>query len=69
MPELPEVEAYRLLAASRALHRPIASVDAPDSWILKRGLVPQAIATALGLPEQPDRQPQERPCCRASEKD
>lgn len=47
MPELPEVEAYRLLAASRALHRPIASVDAPDSWILKRGLVPQAIATAL----------------------
>lgn len=36
MPELPEVEAYRSLAEA-ALARPVASVDAPDGWYLKRG--------------------------------
>ena len=36
MPELIEVEAYRRLA-EQALGRPIAAVDAPDAWFLKRG--------------------------------
>jgi formamidopyrimidine-DNA glycosylase len=47
MPELPEVEAYRRLAESRALGRAIAAVDAPDEWILKRGLTPRAVVDAL----------------------
>ncbi len=34
MPELPEVESYRLLAES-ALGRTIASVSSPDRWFLK----------------------------------
>ncbi len=38
MPELAEVEAYRRLAESRALGRPIAVVAAPDAWYLKGGL-------------------------------
>ncbi len=46
MPELPEVEAYRALAAT-ALHRPIASVDAPDAWFLKGGVDAGAVAGAL----------------------
>jgi len=37
VPELPEVEAYRLLA-ERALERPIKSIDAPDAWYLKGGI-------------------------------
>lgn len=46
MPELPEVEAYRLLA-QRALGRRIAKVDAPDAWYLKRGLDAPRIAEVL----------------------
>lgn len=38
MPEIIEVEMYRRLAEMAALDRPIASVRAPDSWYLKRGL-------------------------------
>ncbi len=47
MPELPEVEGYRSLAENRALGRRIRSVDAPDSWYLKRGLDPDGVAAAL----------------------
>lgn len=46
MPELPEVEAYRVLA-ERALGRTIHAVDAPDAWILKRGLTPDEVVGAL----------------------
>lgn len=46
MPELPEVEAYRLLAHA-ALDRPIAAVEAPDPWFLKGGLDPATAAAAL----------------------
>ena len=38
MPELLEVEAYRRLAEKTALWRPVAAIEAPDSWYLKRGL-------------------------------
>lgn len=37
MPELPEVEAYRLLARA-ALDREVAAVEVPDPWYLKHGL-------------------------------
>jgi formamidopyrimidine-DNA glycosylase len=47
VPELPEVEAYRLLADARALGRPIAVVHAPDAWILKRGLSADVVTAAL----------------------
>jgi len=47
MPELPEVEGYRMLAEGRALGRRIASVESPDSWYLKRGLDAAGIAGAL----------------------
>jgi formamidopyrimidine-DNA glycosylase len=46
VPELPEVEAYRRLAAS-ALGRPVAQVVAPDAWFLKRGLTPGVVEEAL----------------------
>lgn len=46
MPELPEVEAYRRIA-ERALRRPIASVEAPDAWFLKRGVDPQLLDDVL----------------------
>ncbi|MDQ1401884.1 MAG: formamidopyrimidine-DNA glycosylase [Actinomycetota bacterium] len=46
MPELPEVEKYRQLA-ERALGRVIKKVDAPDDWILKRGLTAPAVKRAL----------------------
>ena len=46
MPELPEVEAYRVLAEV-ALHRPVAAVDTPDPWILKGGIDGSAVAGAL----------------------
>jgi formamidopyrimidine-DNA glycosylase len=46
MPELPEVEYYRRLA-ERAVDRPIAAVDAPDDWYLKRGLTAPAVTAAL----------------------
>lgn len=45
MPELPEVEAYRVLAGS-ALSRTVVSVDAPDAWILK-GVDAGAVTAAL----------------------
>ena len=47
MPELLEVEAARRLIEDRALRRPIAAVDAPDAWYLKRGLTPRAVRKAL----------------------
>ncbi|HET6963555.1 MAG TPA: DNA-formamidopyrimidine glycosylase family protein [Acidimicrobiales bacterium] len=47
MPELPEVESYRRLAAGTALDRPIASVLSPDAWYLKRGAVGEALTAAL----------------------
>jgi formamidopyrimidine-DNA glycosylase len=47
MPELLEVEAARALVEQRALHRPIAAVDAPDTWYLKRGLTPRGVKKAL----------------------
>lgn len=46
MPELPEVESYRMLA-ERALRRPIVHVEAPDAWFLKDGLDAAAVAAAL----------------------
>ena len=47
MPEILEVEAARALIDGRALHRPIATVHAPDPWFLKRGLTPRAVRAAL----------------------
>ena len=47
MPELVEVEAYRTLAAARALGREIAEVVAPDAWYLKRGLTAAGASSAL----------------------
>lgn len=47
MPELPEVERYRRLAESCALHRPIQAVDAPDGWYLKRGADGPLLSAAL----------------------
>ena len=46
MPELPEVEAYRRLAEG-ALGRPVAAVEAPDAWYLKRGLTAGGLTRAL----------------------
>lgn len=46
MPELPEVESYRLLA-ELALHRAVARVDAPDAWYLKGGLDASGATAAL----------------------
>jgi len=46
MPELPEVEAYRVLAVA-ALHRPVAGVDAPDAWFLKGGIDAGVVVAAL----------------------
>jgi formamidopyrimidine-DNA glycosylase len=46
MPELPEVEYYRLLAAE-TLGRKIAKVDAPDAWFLKGGTTAGALRRAL----------------------
>ena len=47
MPELPEVEGYRALAERCALGRLVATVEAPDAWYLKRGLVAEAAVAAL----------------------
>ena len=47
MPELPEVDAYRRLAESTALGRPIAEVLTPDAWYLKRGLTGPVARAAL----------------------
>lgn len=46
MPELPEVESYRVLAEA-AVGRPITAVEAPDPWILKGGVDPGGVAAAL----------------------
>ncbi len=46
MPELPEVEGYRLLA-ERAIGRRVTSVDASDGWYLKRGLTAAGLESAL----------------------
>lgn len=47
VPELPEVEAYRGLAANVALERAITEVVAPDAWYLKRNLDAPTVADAL----------------------
>jgi formamidopyrimidine-DNA glycosylase len=47
MPELPEVEAYRVLAEARAVGRTITGVHAPDDWFLKGGLTADAVTAAL----------------------
>jgi formamidopyrimidine-DNA glycosylase len=47
VPEILEAEAARALLAARALGREITTVDAPDAWILKRGLTPDAVRAAL----------------------
>ena len=46
MPELPEVEVYRRLAA-RVVGRQVSEVVAPDAWYLKRGLTAAAARAAL----------------------
>jgi formamidopyrimidine-DNA glycosylase len=46
VPELIEIELYRQLAES-ALDRPVAQVDAPDAWFLKRGLTADVVGDAL----------------------
>jgi formamidopyrimidine-DNA glycosylase len=48
VPEMLEVEAYRALAQRAALHRPIAAVEAPDAWYLKRGLDASALQALVG---------------------
>ncbi len=48
MPEMIEVDAYRALAQRTALDRPIASVEAPDAWYLKRGLTVEALSVLIG---------------------
>jgi formamidopyrimidine-DNA glycosylase len=47
VPEILEVENARALIEARALHRPIATVHAPDAWFLKRGLTARAARSAL----------------------
>jgi formamidopyrimidine-DNA glycosylase len=47
VPELLEAEQARALIEARALGRPIARVDAPDAWFLKRGLTPTGVKRAL----------------------
>jgi formamidopyrimidine-DNA glycosylase len=48
MPEMIEVEVYRVLAERAALGRAIAAVDAPDPWFLKRGLVAPGLQVLVG---------------------
>lgn len=47
MPEILEVEQARALIEEHAVGREIATVHAPDSWYLKRGLTPRAARAAL----------------------
>jgi formamidopyrimidine-DNA glycosylase len=47
VPEILEVENARALIEGCALHREIATVHAPDTWFLKRGLTPRAVKAAL----------------------
>lgn len=46
MPEMVEVEVYRLLA-DRAVGRRVAEVEAPDGWFLKGGITPDQVRGAL----------------------
>jgi formamidopyrimidine-DNA glycosylase len=46
VPELPEVEVYRQLA-ERAVGRRVDAVEAPDAWILKRGLSSEVVRDAV----------------------
>ncbi|MBX3286726.1 MAG: formamidopyrimidine-DNA glycosylase [Actinobacteria bacterium] len=46
MPEMVEVEVYRLLA-ERAVGRRVAKVEAPDAWFLKGGLSPDQVTSAV----------------------
>jgi formamidopyrimidine-DNA glycosylase len=46
MPEGVEIEIYRL-AAERAVGREVVSVEAPDGWFLKGGLLPAEVAAAV----------------------
>jgi formamidopyrimidine-DNA glycosylase len=46
VPEGLEIEYYRRLA-ERGLHRPIATVEAPDDWYLKRGLTAPVVRELL----------------------
>jgi formamidopyrimidine-DNA glycosylase len=46
VPELPEIESYRLLA-ERALERRVTRVLAPDTWFLKRGTTERGLRRAL----------------------
>ena len=46
VPELPEVEPYRV-AAEAALGRPIAAVDSPDAWYLKGGVTGPVLERVL----------------------
>lgn len=48
MPELPEVEAYRRLAASGVVGRVVTSVHAPDPWYLKHGIDAAALSVLVG---------------------
>lgn len=36
-----------MLIDAKGLNRPIAAIDAPDTWYLKRGLTPKGVKTAL----------------------
>ncbi len=47
MPELAEVEAYRRLAETAALGRPITAVEASDAWFLKGGIGAADVEEAL----------------------
>lgn len=47
MPELPEVERYRLLVERRGLGRVIESVFAPDPWFLKGSTVKEEVEARL----------------------
>lgn len=47
MPELVEVEAYRLLLERAGLGRRIQTVEAPDAWYLKEGVTAEALQDSL----------------------
>jgi formamidopyrimidine-DNA glycosylase len=47
VPELPEVERYRVLLEDHGLGRKIARVEAADAWYLKEGTDARALADAL----------------------
>ena len=47
MPELIEVECYRVLAESRGVGRRVSRVDATDSWYLKHGTTAGELAAVL----------------------